>query len=82
MGTFMVRFAKVEPRGPEGGAEFARRVRQALTYTGQHRRITSSEYAQLLGRTQRQAQRDLAAMVEQGLLVRRGGGSSTYYELP
>jgi ATP-dependent DNA helicase RecG len=82
MGTFMVCFAKAALPSPEGGADFARRVHQALAYAGEHGRMTSGEYAALLGRTQRQAQRDLAAMVEQGLLARKGAGSRTYYELP
>src|SRR5207245_11559264 len=82
MGTFMVRFATMVSRNLERGTDFASRVRQALAYVSQHGRITSSEYAELFGRTQRQAQRDLAMMVDRGLIVRKGSGSSTSYELP
>ncbi|MBM3458604.1 MAG: hypothetical protein FJX77_08755, partial [Armatimonadetes bacterium] len=79
MGTFMVRFT-----GP-GTEERPRReahTEPAVEFARNHGRFTSRDYAALLGRTQRQAQRELAELVRRNLLARRGSGPVTFYELP
>lgn len=81
MGTFMVRF--MNPREAYLGSEGADlRFRNAIAFIRANGRITSAEYGALVGRTRRQAQRDLSEMAARGLLVRRGRGPTTYYTLP
>ena len=80
MGMFMVRF----PKAPTGRIEVLQgreRLEKALEYVGQHGSIRRGEYRRLTGLSERQALKDLNALVAEGLLVRLGEGRSSYYVL-
>jgi len=79
MGMFIVRF-----RGrPEGSLEdrIPTRKRQVIAYVMEHGAINRSQYQALSGLRARQAAEDLAALVREGLLVRKGKGPAIEYVL-
>jgi predicted HTH transcriptional regulator len=52
---------------------------EAVLYAGEHGRITTAEYGDLVGVSDVTAYRDLNELCEKELLVRRGGGRATHY---
>jgi ATP-dependent DNA helicase RecG len=53
----------------------------AVLYVGEHGRITVGEYQAMSGVSDATAYRDLKALCDKGLLVRRGKGRGTRYAL-
>jgi ATP-dependent DNA helicase RecG len=66
---------------PEVDVERTARQNSALNYIRQHGRITRATYQEIGGIPVHTAKRELARMVKAGLIVRRGGGRSYWYEL-
>jgi ATP-dependent DNA helicase RecG len=66
---------------PEDDAGRTDRQNRALNHIRQHGRITRAEYEEISGIPVHTAKRELARMVKAGLIVRRGGGRSYWYEL-
>lgn len=82
MGNFIVRFRKAPAAiQPVDAAELSDRQRRAIAYVREHGRITTRQYEELLQVSNRQARRDLNALVNRGVLARSGGGPTTYYTL-
>lgn len=82
-GAVVVTFRKAKPiKKYHGGPEQAERQRQALDYVRQHGRITSQEYAQLLGVSARTALRDLMVLADMGMLRRGGKARAIHFEMP
>jgi ATP-dependent DNA helicase RecG len=67
--------------GSETDVERTDRQNKALTYVRQHGRMTRAQYGEISGLPVHTAKRELARMVKAGLIVRRGGGRSYWYEL-
>ena len=57
------------------------RQKRAVAYVREHRKITNREYRQLTGISDEAARRDLAIMLEQGIIQVFGKGRSTAYTL-
>jgi len=57
------------------------RQRAAVAHLKVHRRITSAEYQALTGAPRTTAVRDFAALVDAGVVARRGSGRGAYYVL-
>ncbi|MEW5986898.1 MAG: hypothetical protein AB1791_09725 [Chloroflexota bacterium] len=51
----------------------------ALDYVRQHGQVTNKTYRELAGISPKQAERDLAGLVDKGLLVKAGDGRATHY---
>jgi ATP-dependent DNA helicase RecG len=82
MGTFIVRFEKLAtPVEPAEALDLSERQRRAVAYVREHGRISTAEYRALAQLGERQARKDLSALVSGGVLVRKGKGRTTYYIL-
>lgn len=57
------------------------RQRKAVEYVRQHGSIRRAEYARLFGVSERQASRDLDALIKNNILARQGKTSSAQYVL-
>lgn len=57
------------------------RQKRALDYIREHGRVFKKEYAELFGVADMTAKRDLADLIEKGLVVRRGVGPMIHYEM-
>lgn len=80
--TFRSVFAPREAGiGEKGDAGRTDRQNRALDYIRQHGRITRAKYEEISGLPVHTAKRELARMLKAGLIVRRGGGRSYWYEL-
>ncbi len=83
MGTFIVRFQSADSQPASAGASHAGtlsdRQRKALDHVHEHGSISPAEYRELLGASDRQARRELAAMVVSGHLQRSGRTSGVRY---
>lgn len=80
--TFRSVFTPREPGiAPEEDTGRTDRQNKALKYIRQHGRITRAKYEEIGGLPVHTAKRELARMVKAGLIVRRGGGRSYWYEL-
>jgi ATP-dependent DNA helicase RecG len=83
MGTFITRFAKPIPP-PERPPKLSRQERysRTLAYVREHGSITRAEYLDQFRLSGAQVSRDLAELVERGLLLQVGLGRTTRYVLP
>jgi ATP-dependent DNA helicase RecG len=63
------------------GLGLSDRQRQAVRFVKSNGRITSGEYQEQIGAEPRTATRDLANLVEKGVLRRNGQKRGTYYTL-
>ncbi len=80
--AFVVTFRKVKRiKKYHAGPERVERQKQAIEYVKQHGRITTQDYAQLLGVSTRTALRDLMALAEQGIFRRGGKARAIYFEM-
>jgi ATP-dependent DNA helicase RecG len=80
MGSFIVRFTKPEIAETQvDDIRLTPRQRAALDYVRDHGSITTGEYGKLLSLSRRQALKDLASMVDCGVLERTGAGRSARY---
>ena len=66
---------------PAWGEGLNERQVEAVLHVGEHGRITTAEYRDLVGISDVTAYRDLKDLCEKGLLVRHGKGRGTYYTL-
>ncbi len=58
------------------------RQKQIIDYLKEHKKMTSAQYADLFGITRRTARNDLRALVNKGVLKRKGvSDKTTYYAL-
>ncbi len=79
--AFVVTFRKAKPtRKYHEGPKQGERQEQAIKFAREHGRITAQDYAQLLDVSHRTANRDLAALTENGILRRIGKGKTAYFE--
>ena len=80
MGTFIVRFVSSVEDGTKSVLEtLTERQRKTLEFVREHGSITSVKYQKLFDVKERQARRDLGAMVDQKLLAIEGKGPSRRY---
>ncbi|ODS37517.1 MAG: hypothetical protein A7316_01650, partial [Candidatus Altiarchaeales archaeon WOR_SM1_86-2] len=64
------------------GLDLNERQRKAIDHLKEHKRITSSEYAELFGITKRTARNDLRGLVDERILAQMGTTKkTTYYKL-
>jgi len=63
------------------GFDLNERQRNAIVYLKIHRRITNAEYQALVGGARRTALRELASLVQYGLIFLTGGGRGAHYVL-
>jgi Fic family protein len=66
---------------PQSSFPFDERLSKAETLFRRHRRLSASQYADLMSLGRTQAVADLNALVSAGILERLGGGRSTIYKL-
>ncbi len=57
------------------------RQRKVIEYLKAHKRISRSEYTKLTSCSERTAFRDLEELTKSRIIIRKGGGKKTYYEL-
>ena len=57
------------------------RQKQAIEYLKTHKKITRSEYVKLTGSAERTAFRDIEELFKDKIIIRKGAGKQTYYEL-
>lgn len=81
MGTFMAILRSSPLPSAVDTVPLSDRQRTGLAYVRDHGTISSDQYARLVGLAARQAQKDLADMVRQGVLLRVRGSRSTRYIL-
>jgi len=81
-GAFVVIFRKAKSiKKYLEDVELSERQKQAIGYAQQNRRITTQEYARLVGVSPRTASRDLSGLLEKGILRQIGKGKAGYFEL-
>ena len=61
--------------------ELNERQRKAVEHLKTHKKITRSGYVRIIGCSERTAFRDLEELLKEKLIIRKGGGRQTYYEL-
>ena len=81
MGVFVVRFvSSVEQEAKDSATpSLTDRQKKVLEYVRDHGSITVSKFQEIFGLKERQAQKDLRAMVRANLLKKQGAGPSTHY---
>jgi len=80
--SFRVVFRKAVPLEQKwAGLELNNRQLAGLKYLQERGRITKQEYMRLTSATEVTAKRDLTALVDKGVLVRRGATRNIWYEL-
>lgn len=57
------------------------RQKKAIEYLKENKKISRSEYVELTECSERTALRDLKELMDENIVVRRGSGRGTYYEL-
>lgn len=82
LGVFIVRFRKSPADVPQiqKGKLYARQA-EIIAYLQEHGKLTSGQYRILFHLSESQTLKDLNALVERRVLVRRGSGSTTHYTL-
>ena len=85
MGVFIVRFTSPpisEDKTMTAPVVLTERQERTLMYVRANGSITSGQYQNLFGLKERQARKDLSALVSQGLLRVEGRGAATRYRMP
>jgi len=80
VGSLVVTFRKYKISG-DVLKRFNERQRKVAEYLKVHEKITRSEYVKLANCSERTAFRDLEKLLKNKIIVRKGRGKKTYYEL-
>ena len=77
----MMRTALTHPEPPETTSELNERQLKAIEYLRSNKTITNAEYQNLAGTSKATATRDIAELIDKGLVIQTGRGKVTAYRL-